>query len=134
MRPSAAGAEQPPPGQTLAVIAQSLYLANLLLLPGVAFLLLALLYWRRSGEAPALARCHLRQAWYGSLWAGALIIGVNLLILLLGGYHAAGTWAILITYFTVIHSSLVVLGILGLARALAGQCWRFPLIGPGLED
>lgn len=134
MRPSAADTEQPPPGQTLAVTAQSLYLINLLLLPGLAFVLLALLYWRRVDTAPPLARCHLRQTWYGSLWAGALIIGVNLLILLLGGYQAAGTWAILITYFTVIHASLVMLGILGLARAMAGQCWRFPLIGPRLEN
>jgi hypothetical protein len=33
-------------------------------------------------------------------------------------------------YFTCIHSTLVLLGAFGLAKALAGQAWRYPLIGP----
>jgi hypothetical protein len=110
------------------VAAEGLYLANLLLLPGPAFLVLALLFLRRRG-APPLAVAHLEQAFAASLWAGFLLIAVNAVILLLGGYEGAHTWVLLIVYFTVCHSSLVVLGILGLARALAGQCWRFPLVG-----
>ncbi len=33
---------------------------------------------------------------------------------------------------TPFHSIFVLLGILGLAKAMAGQCWRFPVIGPRL--
>ena len=122
-----------PPGLALAVAAEGLYLANLLLLPGLAFAFLAVLFLRRRG-APALAVAHLEQTFAASLWAGVLLVLVNALILLLGGYEGAHTWVLLITYFTICHSSLVVLGILGLAKALAGQCWRYPLVGRALPS
>ena len=72
---------------------------------------------------------HLRQTVSASLWAGALLIFANLLIVALGGYQAAWTWVIVILYFTTAHTTLVLLGILGLARALAGQAYRYPLVG-----
>ena len=58
-----------------------------------------------------------------------LLVGANALIVFLGGYQGAWTWVVVITYFTVCHASLVLLGILGLAKAMAGQGWRFPLLG-----
>lgn len=122
------------PGQTLAVVAEVLYLANLLLLPLLAFAALAVL-WRRSGrDAPPLAAAHLRQTLFASLWAGGLLVIVNLLILLLGGYGAPSTWVVIILYFTVCHSALILLGMLGLAKALAGKCYRFPILGRSLPD
>jgi hypothetical protein len=115
--------------QRLAVAAEALYLVNLLLLPGLGFLALLLLYLRRGGEAGPLARCHLQQTLSASLWAGALLLAANALILTLGGYREPGTWVVLLIYFTVCHAALVLLGALGLSRAMAGQCWRFPLVG-----
>ena len=50
-----------PPGQSLAVFAEVLYLANLLLLPGIAFVVLLLLYVRNIGTAAPLPAAHLRQ-------------------------------------------------------------------------
>jgi len=129
MPPSENEPEVPTPGLALAVTAQGLYLANLMLLPGLAFLALLLLYRRKRPGAPPLAAAHLTQTLSASLWAGALLVGANALILLLGGYKGAWTWVVLITYFTLCHASLVLLGILGLAKAMAGQCWRFPLVG-----
>jgi len=117
------------PGQGLAIAAESLYLVNLLLLPGLAFLALLWLYWRHHSAAPPLARHHLRQTLSASLWAGALLVIANLLIIVLGGYDAASTWVVAILYFTTIHATLVMLGILGLARALAGQPYAYPLVG-----
>lgn len=118
-----------PPGQGLAIAAESLYLINLLLLPGLAFLLLLGLYWRYRRSAPPLGRLHLQQTLSASLWAGGLLVIVNLLIIALGGYDAASTWVIVILYFTTVHATLVLLGILGLARSLAGQTFRYPLVG-----
>ena len=46
-----------------------------------------------------------------------------------GGYHQPYTWVVLLLYFTTAHASLVLLGVLGLARAMAGQGFRYPLIG-----
>ena len=123
------GDDTTPPAQGLAVTAESLYLINLLLLPGLGFLLLLWLFFRHRDSAPPLARVHLRQTMSASLWAGALLILANLLIVVLGGYQTAWTWIIVILYFTTVHATLVLLGILGLARALAGQPCRYPLIG-----
>lgn len=119
----------PAPGQGLAVAAESLYLANLLLAPGLAFLALLWLYFRRRHSSPPLAVSHLQQTISASLWAGVLLGGVNAAILALGGYDGPNVWTVVIVYFTAFHSALVMLGILGLAKAMAGQCWRFPLVG-----
>jgi uncharacterized Tic20 family protein len=127
--PASDDSDTNPAGIMLAVTAESLYLANLLLAPGLAFLALLVLYRKHHTSAPPLAAAHLSQTLSASLWAGLLLVVANLLILALGGYHAAHTWIVLILYFTLAHSSLVVCGAIGLARALAGQCWRYPLVG-----
>lgn len=126
MQPS--DSEQPP-GQALAVMAEALYLVNLLLLPGIAFIVLLVLYWKRVRQVPALARCHLEQTLLASLWAGILLIVANGVILLLGGYDAAYTWVVLVLYFTTAHTTLVILGTIGLAKAMAGKPFEYPLVG-----
>lgn len=115
----------------LAIAAASLYLANLLILPGIGFLLLlALTVWRASERGP-LASAHLQQAIGASLWAGGLLIVAVLLALGLAQLAGLGIWAwmILILYFVTCHATLVLLGVIALTRALAGTCWRYPLIG-----
>jgi len=121
--------EQEIPGQSLAVWAEVLYLSNLLIAPGLAFAALLWLFFKRSADMPALARCHLRQAISASIWAGALLVIANVTIILLGGYAAPNTWVIVIIYFTTCHSTLVLLGVLGLAKAMAGQKYVYPLVG-----
>lgn len=117
------------PGQTLAVTAEVLYLVNLLLAPGLGFAILLRLYFRHRATAPQLAVCHLQQTVVASIWAGILLVVANLAILLLGGYTSANTWIVVILYFTTCHSTLVLLGVLGLSKAMAGQPYTFPLIG-----
>ena len=112
---------------SLAITAEALYLINLLLLPGIAFIVLCFLYAKHSRTGSALTRCHLKQTVITSLWAGFLIVIVNAVILLFGGYTQVWTWVVLIIYFTAIHSTLVLLGVLGLARALAGKHFHYPL-------
>lgn len=119
----------PVAGQNLAVAAEALYLMNLLLLPGLAFGVLLVIYVRQIHKAPPLAVCHLRQTLTASLWAGFILVLVNLLIVTMGGYHSSWTWLIVILYFTVCHASLVLLGTIGLARAMAGKHYHFPLLG-----
>lgn len=121
------------PGQNLAVLAEALYLANLLLVPGIAFVILLWLWLRNKDSAPPLARQHLRQTTFVSLYGGTLIVALSALFLAIGGLHWEWTWVVVIMYFTCVHSTLVMFGMFGLAKALAGQVWRFPLIGPALE-
>jgi hypothetical protein len=122
------------PGQTLAIVAEALYLVNLLLVPGIAFLVLLLLYWRYIGKAPALARCHLRQVVAASLWAGGLLVFANAVIILIGGYYSPYTWLVVVIYFTTCHTTLVLFGTMGLAKAMSGQIYRYPLIGRPCHD
>src|SRR4030042_4246571 len=123
--PVSADSEQEIPGPSLAVGAEVLYLSNLLIAPGLAFLLRLWLYFKRSASPPALAVCHLRQTISASLWAGVLLVIANAAIILLGGYAAPKTWMIVIIYFTTCHSTLVLLGVLGLAKAMAGQKFEY---------
>lgn len=118
------------PGRDLAVAAESLYLINLMLAPGLAFLAIVWLWLTRREGAPPLARCHLDQTFFVSLWGGVLIVAACVAILLLGGLDWQWTWVIVIMYFTCVHSTLIMLGALGLAKAMAGRSWRYPLIGP----
>jgi len=117
------------PGQDLAIGAEVLYLINLLVLPFFGFLGLLVLYARFRRTAPRLARCHLAQTMSASLWAGVLLLAVNALILILGGYDAPSTWVVLVLYFSTCHTTLVMLGVVGLAKAMAGKQYRYPLIG-----
>ncbi len=122
-------AEVSQPGYGVAVAAEVLYLTNLLLVPGLAFVVLIGLYFRERHSAPPLARCHLVQTVSASIWAGVMLVVVNLLIIVLGGYDSPHTWMIVIIYFTTVHATLVLLGTLGLARAMAGKHYHYPLVG-----
>lgn len=127
--PPSVNDEQPLPGQDLAVLAESLYLVNLLVVPGLAFVVLLYVYRRYYRRSAPLARCHLQQTLFASLWAGVLLVAANGVILLLGGYDAAYTWVVIVLYFTVAHTTLVILGTLGLAKAMAGKPYEYPVVG-----
>lgn len=114
---------------SVAVQAEALYLINLLLFPGVGFLMLLWLASKNRNSPSELTRCHLRQTIVASIWAGILLIIVAALIVLLGGFSSPYTWMVLILYFLTCHASLILFGILGLARAMAKQTTIYPLIG-----
>jgi uncharacterized Tic20 family protein len=130
--PNRSSIDQTAAGQSLAVAAESLYLINLLLAPGLGFLAIFWL-WRKHGDAPLLARNHLKQTFFVSLWGGILIATFTAAFLLLGGLQWKWTWVLVIMYFTCVHSTLVILGMFGLAKAMAGKAFRYPLVGPKLE-
>jgi len=81
----------------------------------------ALAVLSRRREAAPLAAAHLEQTVSASVWAGVLLIGVNGAILLVGGYDGPNVWTVVIVYFTVFHSTLVVLGILASPRRWPGS-------------
>ncbi len=115
-----------------AVLAESLYLANLLLIPVVPFVALVLLYIRHANEGDTLAANHTRQALAGSLWAGILLVIVGGASIGIGGPHNPNTWMVVLTYLVTCHAALVLAGMIGLARAMAGRTYRYPIIGPTL--
>ena len=127
------GDDESTPGLSLAVLSEALYLANLLLAPGVAFAVLVWLWRKYQHSAPPLARQHLRQTTFVSFYGGILIVTLTAIFIIAGGLTWEWTWVMVILYFTCIHSTLVMFGMFGLSKAMAGQTWRYPLIGPALE-
>jgi uncharacterized Tic20 family protein len=121
--------DKPVAGQRLAMTAEALYLVNLMLAPGLGFIAIAWLWSRHHRHAPPLARCHLEQTFWVSLWGGILIVFACAGVMLFLGIDSQWTWTFVIIYFTCVHSTLILFGILGLAKAMAGKTYVYPLIG-----
>lgn len=115
--------------RTHAVQAEALYLINLLLAPGLAFLVLLWLARRHRASVNPLTRSHLRQTLTVSIWAGMLLVGVPAFVALVGNLDHPTTWIVLLLYVLCCHATLVLLGVLGLSRAIAGETFVYPLLG-----
>jgi uncharacterized Tic20 family protein len=116
-------------GKSLAVTAETLYLLNLLLVPGLAFAVLLVIYVLKKKQADPLAANHLSQTIGVSIIGGALIVMVIGLIIFFGGFDSGYTWVVVVLYFTFIHSSLILMGVMGLVKALNAEHYSYPLIG-----
>ena len=116
-------------GKSLAITAETLYLVNLMLAPGLAFGALVLLYLMKGKDADPLAANHLSQTVGVSVIGGTLIVLIIALILLLGGLESGYIWMVVVLYFTFVHSSLIFMGVFGLVKALNGQHFVYPWIG-----
>ncbi|MDH3355363.1 MAG: hypothetical protein OEL79_09140 [Chromatiales bacterium] len=110
---------------SVAVLAELTYLANLLLLPLFSFIALLWLYRKRDNYS-ALAVEHLRQTISASIWGGILLVVVNLIVFLTMGYDSPYIWMVVLIYFTMAHSLFILLGVVGLSRALAGKSFNYP--------
>lgn len=121
-------------GKDFAVLVESLYVANLLILPVLAFIILALIFLKKHGSLPALADSHLEQTMSASIWIGVFffITALTVMLMNLVGIEDVTLWIIAIITFTIIHATMVLFGVYGLAKALAGKCWRYPLVGKAL--
>lgn len=116
------------PGKTLAVVAEGLYMLNLLF-PLVTWLALLVLYLRKRDSAPELGKIHLRQAFVAATLSSTIFLLANLLILVLGGYRSISALVIFEVYFIAVVPLFLIPGLIGLIKAMSGQPYRFPLIG-----
>ena len=55
--------------------------------------------------------------------------GLYLLILLLGGYRSLHALVIFEVYYILVVPLFLIPGLIGLIKAMAGQIYRYPLIG-----
>jgi uncharacterized Tic20 family protein len=113
----------------LATWAGTLYLLNLLLLPGLAFLILVFLYKKHSDHNSLYVRNHYHQNLLAMIISGVAIIGVSVAILLLGGFDSPWTWMVLVLYGVSVHATLVLLGVLSVVKAGNGEDYHYPLLG-----
>ena len=118
-----------PDQRTHAVQAEALYLLNFLIAPGVAFLVLLWHAYRQRASTNPLTRSHVRQTVTAAIKGGLLLTVVPVVIALMGNIDQPATWTVLILYFLCCHAALVLLGVLGLSRAIASQTFVYPLLG-----
>ena len=131
-----ASAPERDPQHNLAVAAEALYILNLLLLPFLAFAVLLLLWLVKHPGATLLARCHIEQTITASIWIAVLFItcGGGIALLGVSGVQEETLWIIGVLLFTIIHATMVLLGVIGLVNAMNGKCWRYPLVGKRLPN
>lgn len=101
----------------LAIIAQSLYLANLLILPGLAFLIL-LNYFFKHRSNFGIARIHLFRALQLCLLNGLLLAVLPLFYIYFSSSQSQAIM-IMLFYFVCMHAAFVLIGMLNLSRAMA---------------
>lgn len=112
----------------IAVRVQILYLLNLLIIPGIGFVMIYLLLKEHKGTTNTLTRSHVSQAFVASVVVGVLIVGFTLLMLTFGSTDDPYTWMWIILYFTCFHSTFILLGVLGMIKAMASETYRYPLM------
>lgn len=100
-----------------AIIYQSLFLMNLLLIPGLSFLALIWLLFKRRNQK-GWQRIHLYRSVQLSILAGSFIIIIPLIILVTTNAFEASLM-VMIIYFVTMHAAFVLLGMLNLSRAMA---------------
>jgi len=118
-----------PAEKRLASWGPGLYLLNLLLIPGLGFVLLILLYQKNKNSSGEFVLHHLRQNLVAMVASGVAIVGISIAILLLGGFNSPWTWMVFILYGVTIHATLVLLGVLSLVKASNGEDFQYPLFG-----
>ncbi|SHF72583.1 hypothetical protein SAMN04487965_2549 [Microbulbifer donghaiensis] len=101
--------------------AQILYLLNFLLLPGIAFILLLVLWYRTDPVAASLQRQHLASAIKWALIGGGLLVIVPLAYIVLTAGKSTTAIALLVTAWVCIHGLLVLIGAHGLMRAASNR-------------
>jgi len=100
-----------------AIIYQSLYLMNLLLIPGASFLLL-LWFFAKKNKQLGWQRIHLYRSVQLSALAGFFILIIPLVVLVTTDAFEASLM-VMIIYFVTMHAAFVLLGMLNLSRAMA---------------
>ncbi len=103
--------------QNSAILYQSLYLMNLLLIPGLAFLALLYLFYR-DNDRQGWQRIHLYRALQISILVGVFLIVIPLLVLVFTNQFQTSLMLILV-YFVTLHAAFVLIGMLNIARAMA---------------
>lgn len=130
-----------------AIQAQGWYLANLLVLPGVSFFVLLVLYFKHvkpyKGDIrdhndleylsedinprmlpkvsqQELDASHIRTAFWLSIIGGSCVIGGCLMLFWIAG-NSPKSWVMIVLYFTILHTSFVLWGMFNLAKAISSK-------------
>jgi len=105
----------------LAIIMQSLYLSNLLLVPGLSFLVMLYLFFRDKNMLPrGVAKIHLYRAIQLTIIAGIFLVILPGIALIMA-YDFQTSLMLSLVYFVTIHAFFVLLGMLNLTKAMVNK-------------
>jgi hypothetical protein len=91
---------------------------NLTFLPGIAFIWLMLTI--KKMPPASIGYYHAKLGIKINLIAFIALGVVSALMVILGGFDSAWTWVYVITYFTFVHTTFIVLAVWALTRAWSG--------------
>jgi len=91
---------------------------NLTFLPGIAFIWLMLAI--NKMPPASIGYYHAKLGIKINLIAFVALGVVSMLMVILGGFDSAWTWVYVITYFTFVHTTFIVLAVWALTRAWSG--------------
>jgi len=91
---------------------------NLTFLPGIAFIWLMLAIKRMP--LTSIGHYHTKLGIKLNLIAFVVLGVVSVLMVILGGFDSAWTWVYVITYFTFVHTTFIIIAVWALTRAWAG--------------
>jgi len=91
---------------------------NLTFLPGIAFIWLMLAI--NKMPSTSIGYYHAKLGIKINLIAFVALGVVSMLMVILGGFDSAWTWVYVITYFTFVHTTFIVLAVWALTRAWSG--------------
>jgi len=100
-----------------AVIAQSLYLCNLLILPGISFFILCYYAYKRS-QYSRLSQCHIVRATQFAFASGIFLTVLPFIYWWLTN-QASDSFVPILLYFVTFHAAFVLLGMFNLAKAMS---------------
>lgn len=109
------------------ILPSGLYLANLLVAPGIAYVLLIVLLFRFRESENKLFLYHLKASLILATIVGMILIGIPIGILLIG-YFSDLAWMLALTFLVTFHGFSVIFGVYILAKAMANQPFWFPFI------
>ncbi len=101
----------------LAIVYQSLYLFNLLLLPGLSFLILSW-FFLQDKQQKGWQRIHLYRTFQLSIICGVFLFIVPAIFFAVS-VNIEASFTVVFLYFVTFHAAFVLIGMLNLARAMA---------------
>ena len=92
---------------------------NLTLLPVIGFIALFLIY--KKTTANNIDHYHAVLGMKINIIAAIILFFVSGLMILLGGFNSPWTWVYVISYFTIVHTTFIVIALWALVRSWSGD-------------
>lgn len=113
---------------SIGAIADALFMINLLL-AGLFYIALWILYFLKYKDASQVSKNHLKQALIGASLSIVIFLAMSLFAVFSSGFNSATTLIMAEIYLMVIVPLFLFVGILAFTKAINDKDYAFPIIG-----